>query len=227
MSPAISCADNYARSVAKLFSPFIGQSLLEVGTGYGNYKQYLPPLKRYTSIDVDAEVVEHARAVDKGGRYYVADVSEDNLKDILGEEKYDTILCVNVLEHIEEQKKALLNMLNVLEFGGYLLIFVPAHMSLYCKLDKMAGHFRRYSMLSLKEVLKGLPCDLINLEYFNPIGAVGWWINKIIPVRSIRQKHIAWQVNIFDRFILPLSIRLNCLTKKMFGQSLVCVVRRS
>lgn len=226
MSPAMADARNYTRSIVRLFAPYIGQSLLEIGIGFGNFREHLPPLERHIAVDVDAEVLARARRHRASHRYVLADVADDDFPAKFAGENIDTVLCVNVLEHVGDEPAAVQNMLAVLAPGGHMLLLVPAHQWLFSDLDRLAGHVRRYGMTAIRRLLREEPCEVVQLRYFNPLGAVGWWFNKLIPRTDIGSLGIAWQVRFFDRYVLPFSLLLGPLTDNLFGQSLVCIARK-
>ncbi len=164
---------------------------------------------------------------DPDGIYLKADISDKNIMNLFTEDLFHTVLCFNVLEHIQEDKKALENMLFLLEENGYLLLFVPAFQSLYNSKDKLAGHIRRYTRKSLTEIINTIDhIEIVKLEYFNPIGAFGHLINKLFKHKSLASKSIAFQTRFFDKYLVSLSKEINPITKKMFGQSLICIIQK-
>lgn len=226
MASSMEHADNYNKWMFQIFYPFIGNDLLEIGTGYGNFRKYLPSLNQYVSIDIDAEVIARAQEMDKAAVYLTADMADTGTVEKLKKFNFDTVLCVNVLEHIENDEQAIVNMLSLLKDGGHLLLFVPAFHSLYTSLDKLAGHYRRYTKKDIGALIDGPDYHIERLEYFNPIGGVGWWLNKFMRHDNIDSKGINMQVKLFDSFIVPISRKVNIFTKSFFGQSLICVMRK-
>ena len=92
----------------------------------------------------------------------------------------DSVICFNVLEHIEQDEKALKNIFDLLEPGGRLLLLVPSHPWLYGTLDQHLGHYRRYGKKELKNKLETLGFKVIFLKYFNRIGIWEWFLNSKI-----------------------------------------------
>ena len=225
MSSAIEFADNYSNWIVDNFRPYIGTSILEIGTGQGNFKQFLSNAKTYVSIDVSDEVLERAAQRDSAGIYIQTDISTPDCLDKVKGFKFDTALCTNVLEHIENDKAAIQNIIELLDTGGRLLLFIPAFQALYSDMDRLAGHYRRYSKKTVSDLF-GNNILLEQLEYFNPIGGLGWWINKFIPHRDLDSASINTQIKLFDRYIVPVSKLLNPISKNWFGQSLVCVAKK-
>lgn len=227
-SSAIMLADNYTRWVVDKFSGYIAGSILEVGFGHESYRKFLPRVDSYAAADIDAAAVDDARKRDPENfdSYYVWDVTDESRLDSIGKGKYQTVMCVNMLEHVECDKKGIDNMLNLLAPGGHLLLFVPAFMGLYSDMDKLAGHYRRYTITSVKDLFSNVSADIQVIEYFNSVGGFGWWINKFYGHEDLDSKSLNRQIILFDRYILPISKLLNPLTRFFFGQSIICVIKK-
>lgn len=225
-SSAIRDASNYTRWILSAFDGKIGRQVLEVGIGHGGHADHLPPGVEYVGLDIDEGSVEAARSQHPERSYVCADVLDPALPELVAARVFDTVLCVNVLEHVDRDADAVANLLTVLAPGGRLLIFVPAFQALYSDLDRMAGHVRRYTTGALAALVP--PGAVIEMnEYFNPIGGLGWWANKFLPHRTLNDGAVNGQVKLFDRYILPLSRAVNPITRSFFGQSIVCVVRKA
>ena len=178
-------------------------------------------------MDIDENVINRAREINNKRAYFVMDAASDNFSKELADYSFDTVICVNVLEHIYDHDKAFRNMIDVLKPDGHLLLFVPAFNFLYNDMDKLAGHFRRYTKNLCKKLLRNGNCQLIRAEYFNPIGALGWWANKFVKHDNLDDEQINKQIRFFDKYVIFLSKGLNFLTKYFFGQSLVCVFKNN
>jgi SAM-dependent methyltransferase len=228
MASAMEFADNYNGWILGKFAPYMGKRLLEIGTGQGNFKKMLADKTRfYASIDIDKDVILRARERDPSGVYEVADLASDDFCPSLSHYDFDTIICVNVLEHVPDHKAGLNNMISLLKPGGHLLLFVPAFTHLYNDLDKLAGHLRRYKTKDISGLLdKNLKCTIVMNEYFNPVGAFGWWLNKFTTHKNINSKNVNSQVVFFDKYAVPVSKAFNLFTKGFWGQSLYCVIRK-
>jgi SAM-dependent methyltransferase len=219
-------ATRYHGWVLSAFRGFVGRSVLEVGFGHGSVRSLLPQGTRYVGVDRDPEVVARARARFADGHYVEADIEDPAFAGLLAGAAVDTVLCVNVLEHIEDDQRAVRNLLGVLERGGHLLLFVPAFRALYNDLDRLAGHRRRYTRREVRDLV---PEDLgvvRKSDYFNPLGAVGWWFNGLVQHRSLEGAAVKEQVRLFEALVLPLSRLLDPATRRMFGQSVACLVER-
>ncbi|MEI6559137.1 MAG: methyltransferase domain-containing protein [Rhodospirillaceae bacterium] len=226
-SSAITEAHNYSRWVLDAFRGAIGGRVLELGFGHDSYTHILRPIATdYACADIDADAVAAARAKYPDLKISQWDVAEESGVDRLGRGSFDCILCINLLEHVPEDARALANMIDLLAPGGRLLIFVPAFAALYGDMDRMAGHCRRYTRASLGRLIAATPGRIEKIHYFNPLGGLGWWLNTLVRHKDIDSGAINDQIRLFDRYILPLSRLISPLTDRFFGQSLVCVVRK-
>ena len=102
-----------------------------------------------------------------------ADIMKD---DFSAYDKFDTIILINVLEHIEDDRKALANMKKLLKDSGTIIICVPAMPGLYCYMDKNVGHYRRYTKGELRVKAKRAELQVIEDKYMNFMGILPYWI---------------------------------------------------
>jgi SAM-dependent methyltransferase len=138
----------------------------------------------------------------------------------LAAQRFDTVFCINVLEHIEDDLGALRTFGRVLVPGGRVLIWVPAVQAAYGPLDAELGHYRRYSKTSLGRVFADAGLELQALRYSNPIGLVGWMFNShVLKTKA----HSLWQVRVFDSLIAPWALPLERLVPPPIGLSLIAV----
>src|SRR5205807_1173852 len=144
----LAAAPRFNRWMADTVRPFLGNSVMEMGAGIGNLSALLwSHRKRYIASDIDPEHLAHLRARFEH-RPAVQVISADlaHFEDLAPyENELDSVLCLNVLEHVEDDRAALLNMFSVLRPGGKAIVLVPEGMSVYGTLDEVLGHHRRYS----------------------------------------------------------------------------------
>ena len=213
----------YNQWIVDHVAPWTGRRLLEVGAGTGNLTSYFTDREEVLALDLDPAFAQVLR--DRLGhlpniRVLVADATAP-LDPIVGQ-TFDSILCVNVLEHIPEEATALRRFHEHLTPGGTLLLLVPAHPWLYGEVDRLAGHCRRYRRRELGERLRENGFEVVKIRYFNMLGALGWWVN----VRLLRRRLLPeLQMGLLNRLV-PL-LRLEDRISPPFGLSLIAVARRT
>jgi len=228
MSSALPEAVHYHRWVLDLIWPHLGGRLLEVGFGYGQYTRQLAGMVgELVSVDIDPACLDIGPTLPENVRLAMADVSDPDFPRQVGPAGFDAAVCLNVLEHIEDDRQALGSLRASLEPGGRLLLLVPAHPALFGPMDRLAGHFRRYTRKMLAERLAQAELRVMMLRYVNPIGAIGWWCNaRFHRPDSLSDPAINGQIRFFDKYVAPLSRLLTPCTSRLFGQSLWAVAAR-
>lgn len=213
-----SLTHNYNIWIIELFAPYIGHQILEVGCGMGNLSFYLQHFGDLSCVDISDLYLAHMKIDYPNLHFYQFDIVDERIKS-LKDKKFDTIICVNVLEHIENDKKALQNMFEILQPGGRLLLYVPAGRFLYGSIDKNLSHFRRYDKKSLERLLIEVGFKIEKLYFSNFIGMFGWFLNGKIK----HQKKLSyWQILLFDKFV-PLLKKIEKRFPPNFGLSLVVI----
>jgi SAM-dependent methyltransferase len=135
----------------------------------------------------------------------------------------DSCVCLNVLEHIEDDREALRRMSAAIAPGGVVILLLPAFPSLFGPIDQLLGHHRRYTRASISKLAEQTGLRVKSSRYLNAVGFFGWWINAHILKR---QAQSAAQIEFFDRYIVPISSRLESLITPPFGQSLFVVLQK-
>lgn len=225
-SLAMVSARRYMDWMISPFRPYLHGAIVEVGIGHGGYYEALATYGEYLGIDVDERAVLAARKRFPKGVFANADILQPRFLAELLPGNADSIVSINVLEHILDDQTALKNLVGALRGGGRLMISVPALMSLYNDLDRLAGHHRRYCLADFIRLLSGLPVEIDKLCYFNPLGGIGWWANRFLRHGSLNSNEVNGQIELFEKYILPFSRALDPLTRGFFGQSVICVARR-
>lgn len=227
-SSAIAEANNYFRWIAAKAEPYIGSTVLEVGIGHGSLREFLPPtVNQYIGVDIDDQLVREAKQRHPDDLYFCQDITSASFAPkIYDRALVDTILCVNVLEHIKKDHAALANLLASLASGGHLFLLVPAFPQLFSEMDALAGHHKRYTKTDIKELAHGLPCRIVDQYYFNAIGGLGWWVNKFQKPQSLNDPYINRQIYMYDRYVIPVAKYMDALFYPFFGQSLITILKK-
>jgi len=215
---------NNNRWVYNKIKPYLNTCILEIGAGIGTVSQYLfSEKRRIILMDINEENVKYLKNRFIGNPY-VKVIQGDvcNLNDRLKTDKIDTVVCINVLEHIEKDIDALRDINNTLVKDGRLLVILPAHKSLFGKLDRELSHYRRYSKEELCTKLQDAGFIIEKIEYMNFSAAIGWFINYKI----FQRKHMpVLGILAYDKFI-PLIAKIEKYLKLPFGLSLFAVARK-
>jgi glycosyltransferase involved in cell wall biosynthesis len=171
------------------FHHFLGDRILEVGSGVGNQTRYFVDKKRVIASDVEPHYVRelhgkfghHANVRVASFRFPLTETSREELR----REELDTVVCLNVLEHIEHDVAAVNDFASVLQPGGRLVLLVPAMPALYGSLDIHLNHFRRYDRDTLRDLVIRAGFDVETIRYLNRPGVLGWWLNSRILRRRV------------------------------------------
>lgn len=217
---ALQRAARYNGWVAERLLPFVGRRVLEVGAGVGTMTRYFATRAHVYATDRDPHylrILQNTFGDRKNFTVRAFDLEKENALALEGH-SVDTIVAINVLEHIEDDTAALRKLHRILIPGGRLILFVPAMPILHGSLDRNLGHFRRYAKGNLQAKLEASGFAVQELAYFNRLGVFGWFING----RVFRRRHIpSIQARIFN-LLVPL-FRLAEWVPLPFGQSLVAV----
>lgn len=209
--------------MAARIDPYLGEFVLEVGAGTGNLTRHLFPRLRYIASDFDDF---HLNSLQQLARQLPdlevmrLDATDWRCFEPL-EDEIDTIVCLNVLEHIPESDAALDNFLRVLRPGGRLVTLVPNGPWLYCELDRALEHVLRYTPSLLREKVAARGFVVEEVFEFNRMGVLGWFANgKILRRRSLPQ----FQLGVYNRLV-PLWRRIDRFLP-WHGLSVVAVARK-
>ncbi len=215
----------YNHWVYNQLRPYLGQAVLEVGCGTGNITQFLSMrAQRVVGIEPVANFADrfrdrlrhmsHVSCIDG----YLHDVPEPDDDT----QRFDSVVSCNVLEHIEDHVGAMAQMAAQLREGGRVVIFVPAGPLALGRLDRELGHYRRYTLTSLRRTMEFAGLDWETGHYSNVVGLLGWWFNSVV----LRRKHVpARQAKFFDRLV-PMLSAVERIMPLPCGQSVVGVARK-
>ncbi len=223
---AMSFANNYHLWILDEFRPFLGKHLLEVGAGTGDFSELL----LRTQPD-SLTVIEPSKNM--------FPLLEDNLKPQSNTKRLnaffgdvyqslstqpDTILYVNVLEHISEDKLELSYVYQALPVGGHVCIFVPALQWLYGTADANFGHVRRYYKKPLEAMVESVGFEIVKSSYFDVAGIIPWWILFcLFKNQSIK----ANQVSVYDKGVVPIMRRIEQKIPLLIGKNILLVGKKT
>jgi SAM-dependent methyltransferase len=171
----------YSQWIYTQYKDFIGKRVLDVGVGIGTMTYfYISSAEFVLGIDIFNSQLELTKDRFKSFNF-VAQKTDIAKEDISGLRKYnfDTVIMINVLEHIEDDFTVLAKLKELLTGGGRIIVFVPALPFLFNGFDKAAGHFRRYSKKRLKLLADELDMKLLKCRYFNFLGIMPYYIKGL------------------------------------------------
>lgn len=217
-------ANRYNSWIFRTIQPYLGRRILDVGCSIGNITQFYSDRERVVGLDLSPVAIDEAvrRFADRRGfEGYVGDISDASVVERVGPSSFDTVVCLNVIEHIEDDVRALRHMRRVLGDDGRVVLLTPAHPVLYGSMDAADHHFRRYVSPELASKVESAGFRVEVLRPFNLVGFFGWFVNgRILRKRLIPEDQLGW----FDR-IVPILERVERFNRIPFGQSLFCVGR--
>jgi len=211
-------ARNYRNYQLDLIRKFVGGNILEVGPGRGEIiENFISADNKITMIDTDEEMCKVIRE-----RFKNSDVRILNSNISSLEEKFDTILYMDVIEHIENDIKELDQAISKLNKNGKLVIIVPAFSILFSDFDKSVGHFRRYTKKNFFNY-KNSEVKLRNLKYFDSLGFFILFLSKILRFKG--NSKAVFGIKVWN-MLIPISRLIDKIIFHSLGKSLICVYEK-
>lgn len=217
----------WKKYLASWVRPHLGQRVLEVGAGVGATTRILAEggiFSCWTCLEPDpvlAEIIQ--KAIGRKELPGCCQVVNGQLSDLPSSELYSSILYIDVLEHIENDREELSQAVSRLVPGGRVVVLSPAFMSLFSSFDAAVGHFRRYRREQL-EALRPQGARVVSSHYLDSAGFLASLANKAL----LRQREITLKQLLFwDRCIIPVSRVLDPLFRTFFGKSVLTVFERT
>jgi len=218
-------AKNYFAWQGRLVTRELGRRVMEVGCGIGNFTGTLLDRDMVIALDIDRHCTERLREryPNRGNLHVVTcDAGNYAFSELAGFHP-DSCVCLNVLEHIEDDRAAIAGMASVLAPGGVIVLLLPAFPSLFGPIDKNLGHHRRYTRHSVGRLAAATGLRVKKACYMNLCGFFGWWANSHIFRREAQSEG---QIEFFDRYVVPLLSRIEGAAPPPFGQSLFVVLEK-
>jgi 2-polyprenyl-3-methyl-5-hydroxy-6-metoxy-1,4-benzoquinol methylase len=214
--------------MADILRPAVGRRLLDVGGGAGTLLGFFLQCERILAVDVAPDCVEHMRETFRRHeqvRVLQGDIADPAIQRVCIDAGVDSILCTNVLEHVEHDGAMLEALQRVLEpSGGRLGLLVPAHPWLYGAMDAAAGHYRRYTRNEVRRKLEQAGFRVELLRSMNSAAVVGWWWNGRCRRRvALDDASMNAQIRLYDGAFIPILRALESLVVPPFGLSLVAI----
>lgn len=202
--------------------------VLDVGCGTGSNLEWLKPLGPVIGIDSSPEAVAWSQAK-RYDQVLVGDAAHLPLEDGV----IDLVVALDVLEHIDDDRGAALELFRVLKPGGLLMVTVPAYRFFWSDFDVQSGHLRRYKMRELLHTIKRTGGFILKASYFNTLlfplaAAVRLLGGRVFRGRSLQVELQPpfWMVNRFFAWVFSLEVYLVRVLRLPFGLSIVCVAQK-
>ncbi len=219
-------AANYRRWQFQMISPYLNRKVLEVGGGIGNFTLDLAQVAD-SVVSIEPNSYCYAQLAEKTRgkpNVKVYNITAEALDRFMGADyQADTVVCMNVLEHLENDELAVNTFSKRLKPGGLLVLLIPAVPWLFGEIDQRLGHYRRYSKRSARALMRKTGMTLVKLRYFNFIGVWGWLWNARVAKSKTQSDG---QIHFFDNYIVPWESRLEAMVPPPIGQSLLVVARK-
>ena len=214
-------AKNWRKYVFFCIRKYLKDEILEVGSGIGSFTtNYLKHFKNITLTEVDQHNFDFLK--DRFRSYEKINVIKDFISSI--DKNFNTIIHLNVLEHIQDDKAEINNCLKKIKKDGYLILLVPAHNELYSNFDKEVGHIRRYDKSFFKS-LELIDAKIEKLIYLDSMGYFLYYLNKLFFNKTVYPSK--FKIFIWDKIFSPLSMFVDFIIGYNFGKNILCIIKKT
>lgn len=226
---AMSFAVNYHKWILDEFAGLLGKNIIEVGAGTGSFSEMIlqtepetlslvEPSDLYKDLTQNISRLEARTQIDFYNSIFSVVASE-----IADRKRPDSIIYVNVLEHIEDDAAELSLIRQTLIPGGRAFIFVPALELLYGEFDRKLGHFRRYRKSELEEKCRNAGFKILTSKYFDFAGVVPWYV-KYRLLNSVELGGAA--VSLYDKIVVPIFRRIESAVNVPVGKNVLLIAEK-
>lgn len=228
---AMSFAVNYHRWILSIFEPYLGKRIVEVGAGTGSFSELLLERRLESLSLVEPSTAMHQQLCRRleGLRPPVMvktynDVFENVAEEIRSTAQPDSIIYVNVLEHIADDANELRIINQTLDVVGRLFIFVPALSWLHGSMDRQLGHFRRYTRSEIEKKCVAAGFRVIVSRYFDVMGVLPWWVKyKLLQSNEMEPG----AVRFYDQRIVPVARMLESSVTAPIGKNVLLIAEKT
>lgn len=203
------------------FTDCLYGDILEVGCGIGNFTKDLIKYGKVWAVDINKEYLNVIKK-EQGSKVQVGLGDIEKGKYFFGDQKFDSIVCLNVLEHIKDDEAALDNLFKLLKPGGKLVLLIPAHQFLYGAIDRAIDHYRRYDKSKICKRLKKIGFKIEIAKKLNFLGALGWFVAGKILKQTIVEKG---NIKIFN-LVAPIFLRMENFIEPPIGISILLIAQK-
>ena len=227
---AMSFAVNYHRWILSNFEPYLGKRIVEVGAGTGSFSELLLERRPESLSLVEPSTAMHQQLCRRMEELKASvavstynDTFENVAEQLRSTEQPDSIIYVNVLEHIEDDVTEL-NLINsTLDSHGRLFIFVPALRWLHGSMDRQLDHCRRYTRRELEKKAAAAGFEVLASRYFDVMGVLPWWVKyKLLQSKAMEPG----AVRFYDARVVPVAKRLEAIVRPPIGKNVLLVAEK-
>jgi glycosyltransferase involved in cell wall biosynthesis len=189
-------APRFTKWMADVIRPYVGDKVLEIGAGIGNITLRLIPRTFYWASDINPLYLTHLERLRPTRPYLHVGHTDAQLGETYPQGvQFDTVVCLNVVEHLADDTAAMRNIRSVLAENGRAIILVPCGPWLFGSFDEVLGHYRRYTRKQFQDLAARAGFQLEAMLSFNRVGVLGWWLNA----RLLRRKNFGyWQIKLLN-----------------------------
>lgn len=218
-------ATNWKSYFRSRLAPYLGREVLEVGAGLGGTTRLLcrGEQQRWVCLEPDAQLTDRlTEAIEAGDLPSCCEAVTGTLEQVRPFPSFDTLLYIDVLEHIEDDREEVVRAAERLHPGGHLIVLAPAHGWLYTAFDRCIGHYRRYTRKSLASLT---PADLtlVKLAYLDSVGLAASLGNRLVLHSSMPNRR---QIRVWDKLMVPLSRVIDPILGYRVGKSVLGIWRK-
>jgi SAM-dependent methyltransferase len=219
----MSFAVNYHRWIIDELEPYLGDTIAEVGAGIGSVSKLLlrKRIKRLVAFEPSHNM--YPLLAGELRREERATAVNDFFSLRYAQEGFDSVVYINVLEHIQDDRTELAKALEALKPKGHVLLFVPALAWLYSDLDKQIGHFRRYTKKELSCLVRDVGFTLVKARYFDLAGIIPWYVNFVLLRNSIG----SGSVSLYDKLVVPTMRLIESAVPPPIGKNVLLIGKKA
>lgn len=223
---ALAALRRYRAWILTHLQPYLKGDAVEIGAGIGNMADHLyPHVSTLNLVEPSPNLIDPLRV--RFASRDNATITQETFEAFVAgtpDCAYDTVILVNVLEHIKGDSQALRECYRILRPGGALLVLVPALPFLFSKLDKLVGHYRRYTKRNLKNKIINAGLELREVSYFDALGILPWWLLNTIGGATTFNPTL---VNVYDMIFVPITRFIETAITPPIGKNIIVISVRA
>jgi SAM-dependent methyltransferase len=221
--------DNAKRFTEWMYShvyPYLQGTILEIGSGTGTYSKKILrdfPNNQIILSEIDPHYMTKLSSEFSSEKVSVMSLDIESGIGSLTPNSIDSIFALNVFEHIKDDEKAMQNVFTLLKPGGHFIMLVPAHPSLYNRIDASINHYRRYTKSITKDKAYRTGFIVKKAYYFNFLSIFGWWLNGNVLKKETLDSGL---LSLFDKLVPLLRFIEKYILRGTLGISVITIMQK-